>query len=93
MRGQTYSLVIRKPEYFIESIKEDKVIIYNGLNMRKVTKQIEASLKTIYEIDMEITPHMIYNLIRTDNKSCNKLITFFCNVIVERDETTPREIF
>ena len=92
MRGQTYTLIIRNPHCFIEDAEQkNKHTIFNGLTMRKLNRQMEKSLKEIYDIDAELTPHMIYNML-DPKKGCNKLITFFCKVIVEYDQTPIREI-
>ena len=92
MRGQTYSLIIRNPLSFIEDAEQkDKHTIFYGLTMRRLNRQMETSLKEIYDIDTELTPHMIYNML-DPKKGCNKLITFFCKVIVEYDDTPIREI-
>lgn len=92
MRGQTYSLIIRNPQSFIDDAdQKDKHTIFNGLNMRRLNRQMEKSLKEIYGIDTDLTPHMIYNML-DPNKGCNRLITFFCKVIVEYEKTTSREI-
>ena len=71
--------------------QKDKHTIFNGLNMRRLNRQMEKSLKEIYDIDTDLTPHMIYNML-DPNKGCNRLITFFCKVIVEYEKTTSREI-
>ena len=92
MRGQTYCLIIRKPQSFIENAEEkDKHTKFTGLTMRKLNRQMETSLKEIYDIDSEITPHMIYNML-DPRKGCNRLITFFCKVIVEYENKTIREV-